>query len=61
MRVVVGCAHAASDVVSFLKSRYDLLTIPVAEVGQNVHVRVGLVFKKIIELVGHDYTPVNHC
>ena len=43
--------HSGNEIVSFLQSWYDLKLIPIAEMGQNVHVQVALAFKKIIELV----------
>lgn len=46
----VQCNSARSALVNLFKRQQDLLTIPVAEVGQNVHVRVGIRVQQIIEL-----------
>jgi len=52
---VVSCNGAEYALVSsLLFSQQGLHTIPVAEVGQNLHVEVGLRLKKIIELVKHN-------
>jgi len=51
---VAWCSPAASALVKFLKSPHDLLMIPAAEVGQIVHVRIGLLVVQIIELVWRD-------
>ena len=49
--IVAQGSKDASALFKFLKTRHDLRTIPVAEVGQNVNVQIGLLILQIIELV----------
>jgi len=54
MCAAAWCSSAESELVKFLKTRHDLLTVPVEHVGQIVHVQVGLYVLQIIELVWRD-------
>ena len=49
--LAVSCNRGQHALVSFLKGREDLLVIPLVDIGEPLHVQVGLHLKKIIELV----------